>query len=718
MVQATQDLEAAQNESTAREADTRKKTAQYEQLQADIDRRLMIITNSDTADDAVEQFENVMHSLQKIELADNYLQMLQDVEQMNSEARRQLQSQPDLAIATYSRLYTFVQHLHPLQQAAEGAAPHLVDYVGRTLSTLGFHIKGQFAKELSAVLEKILWPKRTAALPLSLLEPFNKVVNRLLALQKPELEHSIDLEVAGSDSPNILYPFQVLVEPLAKRFQYHFSGDRPTNRLDKPEYFFSHFLELLNTHVDFVSEYFQPLLLQQFHNSKAAVSIAYFDAPTAFISALLPMVRQRVFNILPAVLQQPQLFSHLISQLLQFDSTIQNDWRYDPSTVVNSSQSWRGLASEVLAVPSNFDHWLSVEHQFALSRYESIQSDSNAYKLDFDAVSSLANTSVPTTTALRIYDLLSSVIAIYRDLPSFSHRLRFLITIQIDILDRFHAYLSSAIEAYVTRTSSLGRTMQGVSAEELADLQGLGGLDRLARAYGSSEYLRRTMHDWSDDVFFLDMWAELQSRAHERSGDLVVKGPLHIAEIAERTSTALTDDARSTGEAEGALFEETAGNYAKLMDRAEAAITSTLTTSVRESLRPYAKTSFALDSLPDEAALTPSAELAATLQISSSCVQFLARSLAAAPLRRVVRALAKQIEEYVFERVVMMHDFTQAGAKQLEVDVRALLNTMEVGRKVGRIRLRRVEEAVKLLNLHGEEEKSEESKEVELTLWK
>lgn len=33
--------------------------------------------------------------------------------------------------------------------------------------------------------------------------------------------------------PPVLFPLEVMVHHLDLRFQYHFSGDKPTNRLDK-----------------------------------------------------------------------------------------------------------------------------------------------------------------------------------------------------------------------------------------------------------------------------------------------------------------------------------------------------------------------------------------------------------------------------------------------------------------------------------------------------
>ena len=97
-------------------------------------------------------------------------------------------------------------------------------------------------------------------------------------------------------------------------------------------------------------------------------------------------------------------------------------------------------------------------------------------------------------------DLLETITDRYRPLTSFSQKLRFLIDIQISVFDRFHERLHGSLEAYLTMTSTIGRRVQGISQEEQASLQGIGGLDRLCRVYGSAHYLERAMRDWSDDI--------------------------------------------------------------------------------------------------------------------------------------------------------------------------------------------------------------------------
>jgi hypothetical protein len=65
---------------------------------------------------------------------------------------------------------------------------------------------------------------------------------RLFSLSQPDFLTSFSVrELKGRDTdvkqqsaePQILLPLEVMVHPLELRFKYHFSGDKPTNRLDK-----------------------------------------------------------------------------------------------------------------------------------------------------------------------------------------------------------------------------------------------------------------------------------------------------------------------------------------------------------------------------------------------------------------------------------------------------------------------------------------------------
>ena len=54
----------------------------FEKQQSDIDRRLLIVTQSETSDDAVNKFAKSMESLQRLDVAQGYIELLTEVERL------------------------------------------------------------------------------------------------------------------------------------------------------------------------------------------------------------------------------------------------------------------------------------------------------------------------------------------------------------------------------------------------------------------------------------------------------------------------------------------------------------------------------------------------------------------------------------------------------------------------------------------------------------
>jgi hypothetical protein len=54
----------------------------FSQEQADIDRRLMIVTSSDTSNEAVQRFETGMEKLRKLDICKGYMEILKEVDRL------------------------------------------------------------------------------------------------------------------------------------------------------------------------------------------------------------------------------------------------------------------------------------------------------------------------------------------------------------------------------------------------------------------------------------------------------------------------------------------------------------------------------------------------------------------------------------------------------------------------------------------------------------
>jgi hypothetical protein len=668
----------------------------FQKEQAGIDRRLLVATQSETSDEAAQTFAASMGSLRKLEVAAGYVELLKDVDALSTECISQLGKSDEAALQPYRKLQQLISTLQPLQEAAEGAAPHLLDHIVQQVDKVKAQIQKSFSDDLEATLKQMNWPKATSTVPMALQEEWERNVGRLLDLQRSDLEARDKMGASRPKSrdPPVLLPLEVLVRPLEQRFTYHFSGSKPTNRLDKPEYFLSHTEKLIEGYSEFVMNSVQPLLIKHFRGSDLSLTPAYIDAMCAFINALLPMVQRKITSFASQVTSQPNLLSHLVHQVLDFDKLMEENYSYTPES---PSVPWRGLTYFLLDTSGYFQRWLDVERDFAHARYASIIENQEAGELDWDSVASDATK--PTKAAIRVNDLLETVTDRYRPLTSFSQKLRFLIDIQIAIFDQFHARLHSSLEAYITKTSTLARQLHGITKEEQSELQGVKGLDRLCRVFGSAEYLERAMRDWSDDVFFLEMWDELQDRANNR--DQISRNLGSLQEIQSKTSAAVGQDSLGGAAVQsGALFDETAEAYRRLRVRSESIIVETLTYNLREALRPYTRVG-TWASLTNSTGGAISAELDPALRLLTDYLTFLHKALGKVPLRRVCRQLCHAIQTFLWDQLLVRNSFSTAGATQLKTDLVALCAIIDqyVGSGQAERGMRRLHDGVALLSL-------------------
>lgn len=75
-------LEKATHASNQHSVDLLKKANDFTSLQSDVDRRLLILTRSETSDDAVRKFDSSMQLLQRLEVATGYFQLLAEVDSL------------------------------------------------------------------------------------------------------------------------------------------------------------------------------------------------------------------------------------------------------------------------------------------------------------------------------------------------------------------------------------------------------------------------------------------------------------------------------------------------------------------------------------------------------------------------------------------------------------------------------------------------------------
>lgn len=293
--------------------------------------------------------------------------------------------------------------------------------------------------------------------------------------------------------PIVLLPMEVLSRAFVLQFRYHFFGNRDTAQVKHlGAYIFEWFLGTVAKWEEFLRGNVTIVLAAHFRGSQLAGNSLYVDSVAAFITALLPVLREKVDSTVAEISKEPQYLSKFISELMVFDEAVRSRFGYDGG---DAECGWKGLSWDVL--DTWFDRWSQVEKDFALERYREIINSEDSGQLDYDSAS--PGKTKTTYGATKVVDLLQSVTKQYNKLRRFSHKLRFLISIQAEILDHYIGRLNDSLERYMSITTAVGRTLHGVSKEELAKLDGIGGLESLCRVYGSGEHIISTLKEWIND---------------------------------------------------------------------------------------------------------------------------------------------------------------------------------------------------------------------------
>ncbi|KAI1807473.1 TIP-1 family-domain-containing protein [Daldinia bambusicola] len=680
---ATRELEDARRAAEDHQGGIARSIREFNALQESIDARLKIVAESSAPDEAIRRLEQPMKQLRKVELAHQYVSLLQDVENLRHEARSHLPQSPKTALQPYSRLKELSVRLKELQGAADQAATHLVSYVEGITKNLWDEMKNTMSEELENVLKKRNWPHgidTDAEMDAEWLQCFEKLVD----LQAPEVLHS--------EKVVSLLPFEVMAKPFIQWFRFQFMGNNATSG---PQSFGTfcvpQFLALIDKWEGFFRDNVGYVLTSRFQNSKVQGQSVYVDPACALITVLLPVMREKISTLVQHGLKNPQYLSSLMIQLMDLDDEIRSRYNYDGG---DPDQGWGGLTSEVLE--KHFEDWFKAEKDFALERYQVIMDTPDSRNIDYDY--STAGKMKPTFGAVRVTDLLKSVTSQYERVRRFSHKLRFLIDIQLEILDDYHDRFKDSLDAYYTITSTLGRTLHGVTKEQAAALEGTGAFETLCKVLGSSDHIIATLKDWSNEEFFVSMWEQLQARAKQANGDGNIATGMSYENVKDRTSADVGSD--SDG---GILFDETIAAYTRRRKIAEEYLVTALVDSHQKAFRSYfAKaqwTTISADTHLETSRLSITPDLDEPLKILKRNLTFLASVLSAAVYRRVWREALEKLQDTIWTTVLMAQSFTMLGAAQFARDLEAIASLVDHNIPDGSIALGTLQDGVRLLSL-------------------
>lgn len=475
-------------------------------------------------------------------------------------------------------------------------------------------IKKKLSTDFEAILKSIKWPNLG-----HLVDSFNPTkdaINKLATLaeylflvQLPGYDRFMYVKLSPSIvCPPIAAPIELLIKPFRIRFEYHFMSNRQTNRPDKPEYFFTQILNWAKDNHHFVGEIFQ---------GPATRACATDNVRLEFVRGLVQLTIEKLINDIEEISLDEQLFAHLIDEILSFEQDLKTMLLY-PNNIPS--------AVNVLTQPIFFVRWLALEEKFTSEKMDLILSDENnpwtmldpfgpshintplAAALSVEQELELEELKIPKC-ADQFVRLLEAMKERYCILPQPAHQLQFL-KLQIDLIDNFRRRL---VQLHNTRNASTLNVLNAIF------------------------YVCAVLREWGENVHYLHLHAALL-------------GP-HAEEVTS-------------------VFDKIVGELDHMENKLIKQLSSEFVKNITDKTMTYRHDSWV--SMPKQGPNEPlilSQSASEIFQVTIAILHDLESALSTKIFNSILRRIAKKLDDYFIDSMIMNTKFSEGGAAQLKFDI-------------------------------------------------
>ncbi|XP_023018934.2 RAD50-interacting protein 1-like [Leptinotarsa decemlineata] len=576
---------------------------------------LLIKEDLEAVEEVRRNIKRYFDKLTRLQCTLQYMRVLQHIEGLSEALQREAGRADDEKCAT---LFANLTEISRNLTKFDGV--HLKDHLKENIHYWHDILKEKLAKDFGEVLAAIKWPFVSAnfslVIPLPhLIQKLQTLTEYLLQIELPS-ESSTPIVTSGllSDFPPLCLPIHFLVQPLRKRFIYHFYGARQTNRLDKPEWYFTQILTWVRDHRDFVDKYIQPVLEK--------LGLHYTNAKLELIRGLVQLAVEKLHSDLPNLQFDDFTFSHSIDEALGFDRELRETYEYpsnQPSILA------------VLTQAPVFVKWIAMEKKYAIDKMDAMLPPNS---LDaFEPLTSDVEDLKITTCADAFITLLQTITERYESLSQPGHRLQFL-ELQLELLDDFRV-----------------RLLQLVNAEEGSIIE-----SKIPSITNSIYYIEKVLVDWGTMLHYLNLYyykSQLETAKHPPSPTL--------ADFDESPFTDVDTDT---------VFAETLSLYRHMRKDLLHTLAETVIAEVKSRSKSYRRERWSAIKLEKEfrsLSLTPTA--CPMFEILSKRLHQLQKGLQSKLFTFVWRSIAKQLDTYLFDDLVLDNRFSEGGALQFKFDI-------------------------------------------------
>ncbi|KAL9701684.1 hypothetical protein quinque_005125 [Culex quinquefasciatus] len=421
--------------------------------------------------DVMERIEGHLAKIGKLENQKEYFMIMQDIQNIGQELTVSVHGKDDnKTISLYVALSGSLSNCI-LDRLNGVDAPHLKIYARNVAFYWHDILKEKYAKEFETILRNIKWPNLNQSL--EVFNPSKENLHKLAILA----EYLFLVKVPGDQSllsikltpsiicPPITAPNELLLKPFRLRFQFHFSGSKQTNRLDKPEWYFTQILSWAKENHVFVGQNFQAAALK--------AGITSHNIRLEFVRGLVQLAIEKLVEDIDAICQEEALLAHLIDEVLAFEQELKLSLGYPASlpSVVS-----------VLIQPKYLVKWMAIEEKFTSDKMDAmLKSGREPWR--FLDPANLDDMKIPRC-ADQFIRLLDAIKERYCALPQPGQQLQFL-DLQLELIDNFRRRLVQLHNS--PGTDSVGST----------------------KILNAINYITSVLREWGENVHYLHLHAAL-----------------------------------------------------------------------------------------------------------------------------------------------------------------------------------------------------------------
>lgn len=285
---------------------------------------------------------------------------------------------------------------------------------------VNLHIQKSLTKHFEKTLDSMGWPQEVDLQALAqdspeLLKSFLTQYKELAKFQRLSTDVNPVMDRITTDS----LPLDIMVRAVLIRFFYHFMGQRPTNSLERPEWFLTYVLDMITSHLDLASQ----LQVQQ-----------------TFVSAMAQIVELKVNSVRSAASSPPYL-SRFVKELVEFDHAV--------STAVPQLH-WEGCAGLLLRNDECFHNWLGEEQRVVEHRLDEILQASDVWE-HVNTTEGCSEAERPTVAADRVASLFEATLTRYIHLRPAHLQIRYFAQVHLSLVQGFHEAMMRCVNKYERR---------------------------------------------------------------------------------------------------------------------------------------------------------------------------------------------------------------------------------------------------------------------------